>query len=321
VKCFISGSVVFILSLSAQDASVRATTSVDINGNRVAEGPQIDQTRSKGGVETTERMQSINGRMVPIERVEERVLREDSNGRLVEKLIHRYDATGNPTTPVKETIEEQKRPDGSSTIQTTRYQGDINGEMRLIQRLITDIRKSGSTETTGTVLQRPLNGSSSLETVEKKDTVRVNEAPGRYTEEVTTYRRDGNGGFGIAVRENRQHSEQGGQATDNTAEYEIGPDGQLQLHSQSVANIITRPDGSKESIVNLFGRNAPGTVDSDGKLKLFEQQLIEQKLKSGNIQMETLSVRRPTVSDTNTLGPLQQISETSCKGKCGTSGH
>jgi hypothetical protein len=317
VKCFILGSVLFILSLSAQDSSVRATTSVDINGNRVADGPQIDQTKFKGGSETTERIQSINGRMVPLERVDERVLREDSSGRVVERLIHRYDATGNPTTPAKETIEEQKRPDGSSTIQTTRYQGDVNGGMQLIQKSITEIHKNGSTETTDTVVQRPLNGS--FETVEKKDTVRVNEGPGAYREEVSTYRRDGSGGFSVTVRETKQHTEQGGQATDNTAEYEIGPAGQLQLHSQIVANTVTRPDGSKDSVVNLFGRNAPGTVDSDGKLKLFEQQLIEQKSKSGNSVVETLSVRRPTVSDPNTLGPVQQISETVCKGKCGNS--
>lgn len=315
MKCFILGSVVFMVSLSAQDSSVRTTTSVDINGNRVAEGPQVDQTKSKGSSETTERMQSINGRMVPIERVDERVLRDDAGGRVVERLIHRYDATGNATTPLKEIVEEQKRADGGSTIQTTRYQNDINGALQIVQKSITDIRRSGASETTSTELQRPLNGS--LETVEKKDIVRVKDGTG-YREDATTYRRDGNGGFGVAVRQTREHTEQGGQATDNTAEYEIGPDGQLQLHSQSVANIITRPDGSTDSVVNLFGRSVPGTVDSDAKLKLFEQQIIEQKTRPGNTLVETLSVRRPSISDPNTLGPTQQISETTCKGKCGT---
>lgn len=315
MKYSILASILFILPLSAQDSSVRTTTSVDVNGNRIGDGPQIDQTKSKNSVETTERMQSINGRMVPLERVEERVVRDDSSGRVVERLIHRYDATGNPTTPVKETVEEQKRPDGSSTIQTTRYQGDVNGDLQLVQKSITDTRKSGSTETSSTVVQRPLNGS--IETVEKKETVRVNDGK-NYREEDTTYRRDGNGGFGVAVRQTKEHSEQGGQATDNTAEYEIGPEGQLQLHGQTVAKTVTEPDGSKESVVNLYGRNAPGTVDPDGKLKLFEQQIIDQTPRPGNKVVETLSVRRPTVSDPNALGPTQQISETVCKGKCGT---
>ena len=103
MKYLILGQMVSILALSAQDSSVRTTTAVDVNGNRIADGPQIDQTNSKNSVETTERMQSINGRMVPLERVEERVLRDDASGRVVERLIHRFDATGNPTTPVKET--------------------------------------------------------------------------------------------------------------------------------------------------------------------------------------------------------------------------
>lgn len=315
MKYSIVASIVFILPLFAQDSSVRTTTSVDINGNRVPDGPQLDQTKSKNSVETTERMQSINGRLVPMERVEERVLRDDASGRVMERLIHRFDATGNPTTPVKETVEEQKRPDGSSTIQTTRYQGDVNGDMQLVQKTITETHKSGSTETSSTVLQRPLNGS--IETVEKKETVRVNDGK-NYREEDTTYRRDGNGGFGVAVRQTKEHSEQGAQATDNTAEYEIGPEGQLQLHGQTVAKTVTEPDGSKESVVNLYGLNAPGTIDPDGKLKLFEQQIIDQTPRPGNKLVETLSVRRPTVSDPNSLGPTQQISETVCKGKCGT---
>lgn len=312
MKRFILCCTVSILALSAQDSSVRTTTSVDVNGNRVIDGPQVDQTKSRNAIETTERMQSINGRMVPIERVDERILRDDANGRVTERLIHRFDATGNPTTPLKEVIEEQKRPDGSSTTQTTRYQNDINGSQQIVQKSITDTRKSGSSETSSTELLRPVDGS--LQTVEKKETVRVKEGNG-YREEDTTYRRDGNGGFGVAIRQTKEHKEQGGQASDNTAEYEIGPDGTLQLHNQSVATTVTRPDGSKDSVVNLFGRSAPGTVDSDGKLKLFEQQIVEQKQRPGG-SVETLSVRRPSVSDPNTLGPTQQISETTCKGKC-----
>jgi len=260
-------------------------------------------------------MQSINGRLVPIERVEERVLREDPSGRVVERVIHRYDATGNPTAPVREMIEEQKRPDGGSTVQTTRYRGDINGNTQLIEKTIADTQKSGSTETTQTTVQRPsVNGG--LDTVEKKETVRTQEGTG-YRQDSTTYRRDGNGGFGVAVRQTTEHTEQNGQASDNTAEYEVGGDGRLQLHSQSVSTTVTRPDGSKDSVVNIFGQNVPGTVDPTGKLKLDEQQLIETKKGAGNTVVETVSVRRPTVSDPNALGPARQISETVCKGKCG----
>jgi hypothetical protein len=298
----------------AQDSSVRTTTSVDVNGNRVPDGAQVDQTRSKNSSETTERTLSINGRMVPQERVEEHVLRDDSSGRVVERLIHRYDAAGNPLPPVKETVEEQKRPDGGSSVQTTRYRGDINGGMQLEEKSIVNITKSGSSETINTEVQRQgVNGS--LATVQKQDTVRVRDGK-NYQEDSTTYRPDGNGGFGVAIRQTTQHTEQGGQARDNSVEYEPGPDGQLQLHSQTVAETVTRSDGSKESLVNLFGRNVPGTVEPDGKLKLYEQQTIDRRPGAGNSVIETLSVRRPSISDPTTLGPSRQISETICKGKC-----
>jgi hypothetical protein len=298
----------------AQDSSVRTTTSVDVNGNRVPDGAQVDQTRSKNSSETTERIVSINGRMVPQERVEEHVLRDDASGRVVERLIHRYDAAGNPLPPVKETVEEQKRPDGGSSVQTTRYRGDINGNMQLDEKSIVNITKSGSTETISKEVQRQgVNGS--LATVQKQDTVRVNDGK-NYQEDTTTYRPDGNGGFGVAIRQTTEHTEQGGQARENSVEYEPGPDGQLQLHSQKVAEIVTRSDGSKESLVNLFGRNVPGTVEPDGKLKLYEQQTIDRRPGAGNSVIETLSVRRPSISDPTTLGPSRQISETICKGKC-----
>jgi hypothetical protein len=298
----------------AQDSSVRTTTSVDVNGNRVPDGAQVDQTRSKNSSETTERTLSINGRMVPQERVEEHVLRDDASGRVVERLIHRYDAAGNPLPPVKETVEEQKRPDGGSSVQTTRYRGDINGGMQLEEKSIVNITKSGSSETINTEVQRQgVNGS--LATVQKQDTVRVRDGK-NYQEDSTTYRPDGNGGFGVAIRQTTQHTEQGGQARDNSVEYEPGPDGQLQLHSQTVAETVTRSDGSKESLVNLFGRNVPGTVEPDGKLKLYEQQTIDRRPGAGNSVIETLSVRRPSISDPTTLGPSRQISETICKGKC-----
>ena len=312
------GSIFFILiagiALWAQDSSVKTTTAVDINGNRVGNGPVIDQTKTAKTSETTERMRSINGQMVPLERVEEHVLRDDASGKVVERVIHRFDATGQPAGTAKETIETQKRSDGSSTTQATRYQSDINGSMRLVEKATTDVQKSGSTETSQTVVQRPtVNGS--LDTVEKKETVRSG-AGSAYREDSTTYRRDGNGGFNVALRDTVEHTEQNGETAENTAHYEVGAEGRLQLHNQSVSTTVKRPDGSKESVVNLFGLNVPGTNDPTGKLKLYEQQVVESKPGAGNTVVETLSVRRPSTSDPKILGPERQVSQTVCKGKC-----
>jgi hypothetical protein len=312
VKRFIVGTIASAFLLSAQQSSVTSTTAVDINGRRVADGPAVVHSKSDGRSETTEVLQSINGRMVPIQRVQERVLRDDSSGRVVERLIREFDQTGNPSAPAKEIIEEQKRPDGSSSKQVSTYRGDINGSMQLIEKSITQTQTSGSTENAETVLQRPtVNGS--LETVEKQNVVKVKQASG-YTEDKTTYRRDGNGGFRAAVRETTEHSEQGQQSSDSTAEYELGTTGQLQLHSQKVTKTVTAADGSKDQVVDLFGQNVPGTVDPGG-LKLYEQQLIQKKQRPNEVT-ETLSVRRPSVSDPKVLGPARQLSETVCRGKC-----
>ena len=131
MKRFIVGTLASAFLLSAQQSSVTNTTAVDINGRRVADGPAVVQSKSDGRSESTEVLQSINGRMVPIQRVQERILRDDSSGRVVERIIREFDQTGSPSAPSKEIIEEQKRPDGSSTRKVSYYRGDINGNMQL----------------------------------------------------------------------------------------------------------------------------------------------------------------------------------------------
>jgi len=51
-------------------------------------------------------------------------------------------------------------------------------------------------------------------------------------------------------------------------------------------------------------------------LKLQEQQVIESAPGPNNTVVQTINVRRPSVSDPQTLGPAHQISETVCKGDC-----
>jgi hypothetical protein len=314
VRCIAIAIIVFASAAFAQDASFSTHRSVDVNGHRVVDGPDIIQTRSPTESGTTEIMRSLNGRTVPLEKREARVLRDDATGRVVEISIRTYDQTGNPSQPLKQVVEEQKRPDGS-TIQTTDYRADLNGKMQLIQKSVTDIRKSGSSETADTAIQRPgVNGS--LETVEKQTVVTSKQGAANYQQEATTYQRDANGNFALQVKESIEHTQEPGVATDNKAHYEV-MDGQLRLHSQTVSKTVTRPDGSKEMEVDLFAPNTLGTVDSGSpKLKLREQDVIERKPGPSGAVVETLSVRRPSLTDQTVLGPKTQISETICRGKC-----
>jgi hypothetical protein len=312
-NCLFAG-LAFAACLTAQQSNVSSTSAVDVNGNVVADGPTISQTKTANGSQTMVTTQSINGRTVPMEQVEERVLRNDASGKLTERIIRRYDPQGNPLPPARETIEEEKRPDGSSTIQSTTYRTDINGNMQVTERSVTDTHKNSSGETSETVVQRPTaNG---LQTVEKQSQV-VSKQGKDFQAESTTYRSDGNGGFFQAVRQTTEHTVQGSEVSENSAEYERGPNGDLQLHGQTVTKTVTRPDGSKDAVVNVYSRDVPGTVSgNESGLKLQEQQVIESALGPGNTVVQTVSVRRTSIADPGALGPERELSRTVCKGDC-----
>ena len=302
------------LSLAAQQSKVSSSTSVDVNGNVVGDGPTISQIKSSNGSQTTVTTQSINGRTVPMEQVEERILRNDSSGKVTERITRKYDPQGNPLPPVRQTIEEQKRPDGSSTIQSTTYGTDINGNTQVTEKAVTKTQKNASSETSETVVQRPT--ASGLETVEKQSQV-VSKQGNGYQLESTTYRRDGNGGFYPAVRQTTEHTVQGPEVSENSAEYERGSNGELQLHGQTVTRTVTKPDGSKDEVVDIYSRDVPGTVSgNESGLKLQERQMVQSTPGPGNTVVQTISVQRPTIADPGTLGPARQLSQTVCKGDC-----
>jgi hypothetical protein len=314
VKSCLLTTLACALSLSAQQSNISSATSVDINGNLVSAGPAISQTKSANGSQTTVTTQSINDRNVPLEQVEEHVLRNDSSGKVTERITRRYDPQGNPLPPERQMIEEQKRPDGGSTVQSTTYRADLNGNMQVVEKSLTDTQKSASGDVSETVVQRLTpNG---LQPVEKQSQV-VSKQGNGYQAESTTYRSDGNGGFTPAVRQTTEHIVQGSQVSDSSAEYERDSYGQLALHGQTVTKTVTRPDGTQQSVVDIYSTNVPGTVSGSGSaLKLQEEQMIESLPGPGNTVVQTLSVRRPTVSDPGVLGPARQLSQTVCKGDC-----
>lgn len=302
------------LSAGAQQSSVSQTTTVDVNGNRIPDGPAIDQTKSDGDSTTTVIHQSINGGSAPLERVEERVIKNDASGKIVERTTRRYDPQGNPLPAVTERIEEQKHADGSTSTQSTTSRADINGSMQVIQRTSTETHPSTTGETSQTVVEQVT--ADGLRPVEKREVVTLKQSDG-YQSDASTFRSDGNGGFQLAVRETDEHKEQGAQSSDNAAEYEVGPTGALQLHSQTVTKSVTHPDGLKDSVVDIYRQDVPGTVNSsDTPLRLIEQQSINTTAGPNNTVVQTLNVRRPTVSSPGTLGPEEQLSQTVCQGDC-----
>ncbi|MGH9674702.1 MAG: hypothetical protein ACRD44_16100, partial [Bryobacteraceae bacterium] len=108
--------IALIIALTAQAPSQRqsSTYTYDVNGRRIEAGVIVSSLAAGSSVRT-ERSQSLNGRTVPLESVEERVILDGPEGRVVERLIRRFDPTGRPGAPEKVQIEERRNPDGSST--------------------------------------------------------------------------------------------------------------------------------------------------------------------------------------------------------------
>lgn len=294
--------------------STTNTYSTDINGRRV-EAPSVASTGTSANGERTERFQSINGRQVPLEQVVDRVVREDANGKVTERILRKFDPTGHLALTERVLVEENKLPGGGSSIRETTYRTDVNGATHEDQRRTTETRVQGSTTTANTVIDRPtLNGS--FETVEKRSEITDGPATNQHTTE-SVYQRDGAGGFRETLRQVKTSAKQNDTTTETTARYEPGVTGQLQLASQAESVSTKQPGGAETIQVNMYAHTVAGQLqDNNAKMRIQEQQIIERRANPDGSVTETLSVRRPSMGDPNRLGDLRKISETVCKGKC-----
>lgn len=312
-------SVCFLLLLaapaSAQQQSSTPTSStsttyiVDLNGRQSPYGTTT--TRTGNGMSThSEITQSINGRTVPLQTTEEKVIREDANGRVVERIVHRYDANGNEGPIEKQQIEERKNPDGSVSGTVTVYRADVNGSMQLAERVRTDSQRSGATTNATVLVERPtLNGTVDL--VERQTVVET-KIEGGSKSSLTTYRKDTSGTFVETLRQTADATGSNGQRTENKAQYELGDGGKLKLHGQTVTHARKNADGTESREVDIY-RAVPGRADPQVRPALEERQIIEQR-RTGDQLREITTVQRPTVSDPNHLGAPLKLSERICSG-------
>jgi hypothetical protein len=288
-------------------SSTTRTYTFDANGTR-----QLASEGTTANGSSAQAVQNLNGGLSPIEKVEERVLREDAAGRVIERIIRPYDANGQAGSPQKVQIEERKRPDGSKSIETQVYYGNISGGFSLAEKTTSVARTAGNVETIETQVARPtVNGS--VELVERKQ-ARIEVGDKTKQELLTVERRDANGNFLPALREVKQTQQQNGKTIETVTEYIAGSSGQLQLNGQSVAETQRRTDGTEIRQVTIFGMSSPGRPNSD-RPQLREQQIIEKRTANGQT-IESLSIRRPAVDNPANLGPAQRISEKVCTGAC-----
>lgn len=303
-----------LLALAAIGQERVQTYTFDGAGYRLT-GPQTDISVSATGSNVTQKLESINGRMVPLEKAEERVLQDTPQGKVVERISRAYDQNGNPGPPVRTLIEEQKRPDGSVTTTAKVYRGDINGNMALAERDITETHKTATGSIAETVVERP-SINNSLATAEKRSTV-TEKRPDGESSNTIVQRKDPNGNFYDAVRQTVERQQTKDQTVDNTAVYVGLPTGGMRLEMQTVQQTATRPDGSSSTQVDIYSLTVPGVAYSADNTtpKLKEQQAIEKRVTPAGT-VETVMSRHPTLTNPERLGPPVKIAETVCTGTC-----
>lgn len=294
--------------LSAQSTS--ATYTSDINGNRVAGGAVV----SADGV-TTDLRQSINGREVPLEQVQTKVLSQSGNTTVTERIIRHYGANGQVVATDRVVTEETKTGEGESVVHATTYRSDISGNMNEAERKTVETRKSGATTVTDTAVEKKdLSGSFSV--AEKRTSTAESTSDGKRESE-TVMLRDANGNLQEAQRSSTVETKNGNQTVSNTAIYEPNASGSLGLTRQQVTKSTANADGSSTQEVEIFGRASDGRVREAGAAPaLTEKRTIERQAGPGGAIVETQTVQLPNVNDPGRLDPAHKVSETICRGEC-----
>jgi len=298
---------------AAQSSATVGTYTYDLNGRRVL-ASQSGISATPGASANVRTTQSVNGRAVPAETVEEKVVSEGPDGKVVERIVKAYDESGRPVSTEKQVITERKR-DGGSEVSTAIYRSDLNGRLSLAERAQTVTSDSGAQSTAETLVERvSLNGG--LEPVERQQTVSRKDGQ-RVDTDTTIYRKDSNGSFSTAAREVVSVTQSGSTTTQNVTQYANAMTGRMELMGQRVVTTTVRPDGSQLQVVDVYGTTSAGRVADDYSKgpKLQEQQIIEKNVNPGGGFVETLSVRH-TNSENGALGNPKKISETVCSGNC-----
>jgi len=293
--------------LCAQQSSQQSTWTIDANGHRV-EGPSYFSVDSPQGGARVEKAQSINGRMVTVQSTEDKVIRDTPQAKEVERIIRKYDLTGNPGPPTKVRIEEIKNPDGSTTIKSTTYEADLNGNYRLFERATTQVRKGETTETNTTVERADLSGS--LQPAERSSSRERKTANGSQVDS-TTYRRDISGNFSPARQDVKQITRSGANETIDSAHYELDPNGKLTLASRAIDNVKTNPDGSQVTDTEVYSKFSVGhTADTNtDQPRLQERVHRERTPAAGGVFVDTTSVSARLPNDPSRFGAFEKSSQ------------
>lgn len=291
-----------LLTLAGMAAAQQTATYVyDLNGRPV---------ETVGSTNQTTTIRNANGREVPIQKVDEKVISDDGTTRVVERIVRQYSTDGKPGPPEKQRIEQRKTGTGSLTTSTTTWKGDISGNLVITERAVSDSHTSAEGSVVNTAIERPsINGS--MEMVERQEQV-TRTTPGSQVENTTIYTRNTNGDFGESARSTVERTVKNGTTVENAASYALG-----QLVKQTVSTTV-KQGNTEEVQEDVFLANAPGTVQAagEGRPRLQQRRLIERSY-SASGSKEIVRMQQPSPDDPNRLGNPRKVEEKVCTGKCG----
>ncbi len=284
----------------------------DLSGHRVEDA----KVTSSAPGERTELSRSINGRQVPLQASETKVLSEGPSGRVTETITRRFGVDGRVSETERVVAEETKGAGGQSSIKATVYRSDLNGRMQEYERRAIETVTQGTTTVSDVVVNRPtLNGG--FEPTEKRKVTTVDDGK-VIRESEAVLLRNPSGQFTERTREIRETETVGSTVKTNTVNYELNYAGRMQMMAQQASSTTKAPDGSQVTEVNIYAIAADGAPrDERGEgPKIKEQQVIMRTPGPGGTVVETTNVRRPTLTDQKKMGNPLKISEIVCSGKC-----
>jgi hypothetical protein len=301
------------LLVAQQSAKQYSLATYDVNGRRI-EGAGWSELKTPTFQQSNRSMRNINGRVVPSESVQERVLFQSATERIVERTVQRYDYEGRPLPLEKLRIEGRKNRDGSESIVTTLSLQDLQGRTEVRERRSTNVVKSANGESSSTVVERLVAGG--FEVVERVRAVE-SRGEGRLHRDTVVQRKDLNGRFQDSTREIIDRVKQPGVTTETKTAYEVIGGGSLQPAMQTVNRTRALGNNAEVEEIAIHTPWAAGkTAGGAPQLQLSEQWLVERKPGPGNTVVESSSVAKPTLDTPTRMSAYQKISETVCSGVC-----
>ncbi len=302
--------------LPAQEGRTERVYTYDGAGQR-AGSATISASAGTGSSSRTVRTQNLNGRSVPLQSVQEKVIEDRPGYRVVERTVQLYGQDGRPTSRQKVRIETREEGAGRQSTTTTVYETDVNGSFQIRERQRSRaVTRDDVTDTTTEVERPTISGAVQL--VEKRVTHEVeHEDAGKRDE--TVYQRDEDGNFRPAARETTETVRGESRETSTVTRYNtVNFSGAMEFAGQSVTELERRPDGSQVKVISRYGAATPGRPipSSDREARLREQEIVERQVQRDGTVVETTSVRHGSISDRGELGPPQKVTEVICTGNC-----